>query len=95
MGVFIKTKYLDFDDTKSLYSLRHFYITIHLLAGKVDVYSIAKYTGTSLRQIEKTYDNVKDAQVSKKMMGTQFKFVKGELVLDDETFVVEKNRELL
>jgi len=91
----VKTKYLDFDDTKSLYSLRHFYITIHLLAGKVDVYSIAKYTGTSLRQIEKTYDNVKDAQVSKKMMGTQFKFVKGELVLDDETFVVEKNRELL
>ena len=68
---------------KSLYSLRHFYITIHLLAGKVDVYSIAKYTGTSLRQIEKTYDNVKDAQVSKKMMGTQFKFVKGELVLED------------
>lgn len=82
----VKTKYLDFDDTKSLYSLRHFYITIHLLAGKVDVYSIAKYTGTSLRQIEKTYDNVKDFQVSKKMMGTKFKFIKGELVLDEELF---------
>jgi integrase len=82
----IKTKHLDFDDKKSLYSLRHFYITIHLLAGKVDVYSIAKYTGTSLRQIEKTYDNVKDAQVSKKMMGTKFKFIKGELVLDDVLF---------
>ena len=89
----IKTKHLDFDDTKSLYSLRHFYITIHLLAGKVDVYSIAKYTGTSLRQIEKTYDNVKDAQVSKKMMGTKFKFIKGELVLDDEQYVSEKKRE--
>ncbi len=91
----IKTKHLDFDDTKSLYSLRHFYITIHLLAGKVDVYSIAKYTGTSLRQIEKTYDNVKDAQVSKKMMGTKFKFIKGELVLDDEQYVSEKKRESL
>jgi integrase len=82
----VKTKHLDFDDTKSLYSLRHFYITIHLLAGKVDVYSIAKYTGTSLRQIEKTYDNVKDFQVSKKMMGTKFKFIKGELILDDDLF---------
>lgn len=91
----VKTKYLDFDDTKSLYSLRHFYITIHLLAGKVDVYSIAKYTGTSLRQIEKTYDNVKDAQVSKKMMDTKFKFIKGELVIDDEEFFAEKKRKLL
>jgi integrase len=91
----VKTKHLDFDDTKSLYSLRHFYITIHLLAGKVDVYSIAKYTGTSLRQIEKTYDNVKDAQVSKKMMGTKFKFIKGELVLDDEQLTQDKKGESL
>lgn len=63
-----KKKHPDFDDSKTLYSLRHFWITLQLLIGKVDVYKIARYAGTSLVQIQKHYDNVKDIQVSKKFL---------------------------
>jgi integrase len=52
---------------RDIYALRHFYISLHLLLGKVDAYTIARWAGTSLVQIQKHYDNVKDKQVSKKM----------------------------
>ncbi len=81
----VKNKYEDFDSEKTLYSLRHFWITLHLLAGKVDVYKIARYAGTSLNQIQKHYDNVKDAQVSKEILSVNFKFDKNnEIVLEDD-----------
>ena len=81
----VKKKHPDFDDTKTLYSLRHFWITLHLLVGKVDVYKIARYAGTSLNQIQKHYDNVKDAQVSKEIMSVSVHFDKNnEIVLDDD-----------
>ena len=81
----VKAKYEDFDDTKTLYSLRHFYITIHLMAEQLSPYMLAKYTGTSLQQIQKTYDHVLDLEVSKKMMAAkQFVFRGGELVMTDE-----------
>ncbi len=37
----VKTKHTDFDETKSLCTLRHFWITIRILAG-LNVYDIAK-----------------------------------------------------
>lgn len=74
----VKKKHPDFDDTKTLYSLRHFWITLHLLIGKVDVYKIARYAGTSLNQIQKHYDNMKDAQVSKEIMSIDFGFTKND-----------------
>lgn len=81
----VKNKYDDFDDTKSLYSLRHFYITIRLLAESISVYQLARYCGTSLQQIQKTYDNVTDLDVSKKMMASkQFTFRNGELIMKDD-----------
>jgi integrase len=81
----VKTKYDDFDDTKTLYSLRHFYITIRLLADSISVYQLARYCGTSLQMIQKTYDNVTDLDVSKKMMASkQFVFRNGELVMKDD-----------
>lgn len=81
----VKKEHNDFDETKTLYSLRHFYITIHLLASKVDVYKIARYCGTSMNQIQKHYDNVKDTQISKEMLSYNLKFDKNdEIVLDDD-----------
>jgi integrase len=72
----VRKRYPDFDNTKTLYSLRHFWITIQLLIGKVDVYKIARYAGTSLVQIQKHYDNVKDAQVSREILAVDFTFTK-------------------
>ena len=81
----VKSKYEDFDDTKTLYSLRHFYITIRLIADSISVYQLARYCGTSLQQIQKTYDNVTDLDVSKKLMAAkQFVFRNGELVMKDD-----------
>ena len=54
----VKKQYLDFDDSKTLYSLRHFYITWHLMIGKINVYDLAKIAGTSLKQIQDHYDHV-------------------------------------
>lgn len=86
----VKSKYEDFDDTKTLYSLRHFYITIRLLADSISVYQLARYCGTSLQMIQKTYDNVTDFDVSKKMMAAkQFVFRDGELVMKDDLISAE------
>jgi len=52
---------------KDLYGIRHMFISMHILLGKVDVYTIARWAGTSLVQIQNHYDNVKDKQVSNKM----------------------------
>jgi len=54
----VKEKYPEFDDKKTLYSLRHFFITWHLTIGKLNVYDIAKIAGTSLKQIQDHYDHV-------------------------------------
>lgn len=80
----VKKQHNDFDEDKDLYGLRHLWITIHLLIGKVDVYTIARYAGTSLTQIQKHYDNVKDKQVSEKILSYKLKFDdKGGVILDD------------
>jgi integrase len=85
----VKKKHKDFDDTKSLYSLRHFWITLHLLAGKIDVYKIARYAGTSLVQIQNHYDNVKDAQVSDQILAYDIRFDKNnEIVLEDDIYKI-------
>jgi integrase len=92
----VKEKHEDFDTSKTLYSLRHFYITLHLLVGKVDVYSIAHYTGTSLTQIEKHYSHIKDIEVSRKMMKTELKFGKNdEIILEDDLDITEKKRKII
>ena len=89
----VKKKHPSFDDTKTLYSLRHFWITIHLLLGKVDVYKIARYAGTSLTQIQKHYDNVKDFQVSKEITAVNFRFDKNnEIELFDPQNFAELER---
>jgi integrase len=54
----VKEKYPEYDTTKSLYSLRHFFITWHLTIGKMNVYDLASVAGTSLKQIQDHYDHV-------------------------------------
>jgi len=54
----VKEKYPEYDKTKSLYSLRHFFITWHLTIGKMNVYDLASVAGTSLKQIQDHYDHV-------------------------------------
>jgi integrase len=54
----VKSECPDFDNSKTLYSLRHFFITWHLTIGKSNVYDIAKIAGTSLKQIQDHYDHV-------------------------------------
>ena len=85
----VKEKYKDFQE-QDLYSLRHFFITSHLIASKISVYDLAKYCGTSLQQISNTYDNVKMEEISKKLLSYSFKFDKNNnIVLDDEIKEIE------
>ena len=80
----VKERHQDFIG-HDLYSLRHFFITSHLIAARINVYDLAKYCGTSLNQISKTYDNVKLEEVSRKMLAYNFKFDKNNnIILDDD-----------
>ena len=78
----VGTIHSDFDNTKSLYSLRHFWITIRILAG-LNVYDIAKISGTSLVQIQKHYDAATSLITSKKMNKNSLRFDEhGDVVID-------------
>jgi hypothetical protein len=62
-------KKLDWID---LYHWRHWYITERLLAGE-PVHDIAKATGTSITQIEKTYSHIRTEQVTRRFNLTDVK----------------------
>jgi integrase len=70
----VKAKHPDFDETKDLYSLRHFWITMQLQVAKVDIHKIARYAGTSIIQIQRHYDSVKDKQISEQINAYKIKF---------------------
>ena len=58
---------------------------MHLLIGQVSVHKIARYAGTSLNQIQKHYDNVKDTQISNEILSYQLKFDENDgIMLGDE-----------
>jgi hypothetical protein len=83
----VQEKNPDFDTGKTIYSLRHFWITLQLIAGRVDVYKVARYAGTSLQQIQRHYDNMKDAEVSKEVLSFDMRFDKNNnelIVLDSD-----------
>lgn len=80
----VVNKHKKFDTTKTLYCLRHFWITIRILAG-VNVYDIAKIAGTSLMQIQKHYDAASSLVTSQKMNKNKIVFDKhGMVVLEFE-----------
>jgi integrase len=70
----VKKKYPDYDDSLSLYSLRHFWITLQLIHGKVDIHKVARFAGTSYTQIVNHYDGMKDAEVSNQLMAVKLRF---------------------
>jgi len=57
----------EFDASKTLYGLRHLFITKKLQMGH-NPWEIARFTGTSIRQITSTYDNVLDEQIGQKFL---------------------------
>jgi integrase len=80
----VKEKQKTFDDTKTLYCLRHFWISIRILAGH-NVYDIAKISGTSLKQIEHHYDAIQALVTSQKMNKTKMRFTsKGQMIVGKE-----------
>jgi integrase len=78
----VNGKYSGFDVNKDLYCLRHFFITIRILAG-LNVYDIAKICGTSLVQIQKHYDAAESLVTSKKMNKCSIRFDQnGNIMVD-------------
>ena len=64
----VKLKHENFDEELDIYGIRHYFITLHLRVAKTDMYSIARFCGTSIREIEKTYSHIKDDEVSRSVM---------------------------
>lgn len=89
----VKDKNPDFDDTKTLYCLRHLFITMRIMAG-LNVYDIAKICGTSLVQIQKHYDAATALLTSQVMNRNQMRFDShGNVVLDDSGKAVASVKE--
>ena len=85
---YVKSKDASFDDSLDLYSLRHFWITLQLIHGQVDIHRIARFAGTSYTQIVNHYDNMKDSEVSKELLQVKLRFDvanDGVIVLKDNT----------
>ena len=81
----VKSDNTSFDENVDLYSLRHFWITCWLSTGKIDVYQLARYAGTSLVQIQRTYDHMKDSVASKAILSVKWRFDKSnQIVLEDK-----------
>lgn len=83
-------KHKSFDKTKTLYCLRHFWITIRILAG-MNVYDIAKISGTSLTQIQKHYDAATSLVTSQKMNKNRIKFDKNGMVVLESSVGGDEN----
>lgn len=73
----------DFDARKTLYGLRHLFITKKLRTGH-NLWEIARFTGTSLRQITSTYDNVLDEQIGHKFIKQKVRWDKDGNPIDLE-----------
>ena len=82
----VKLKYKDFDTELDIYSIRHYFITLHLRVAKTDMYSIARFCGTSVKEIEKTYQHIKDDEVSRSVMKSSRSIRFGK---DNDILIVE------
>ena len=80
----VKKQHSSFNENLDLYSLRHFWITCWLSTGKIDAYQLARYAGTSLNQIQRTYDHMKDSVASSAILSVRWRFDKNnQVVLED------------
>lgn len=88
LKIYVKSKDSTYDDSLDLYSLRHFWITLQLMHGQVDIHRIARFAGTSYTQIVNHYDNMKDSDVSKELLKVKLRFDvanDGVIVLKDSS----------
>jgi len=73
----LSTKYLGLKDSphgpRTLYSLRHSYITWQLLTGDVSMEVIAKQCGTSVAMIEQHYSHVVPKMFTNELSGVELK----------------------
>lgn len=73
-------------EKRSLYSLRHTYAHLSILNESMDVYTLAKQMGTSVKMIEQHYGHLKPAQkadvIAGKRMGSKKKTVEQVAVAD-------------
>ncbi len=67
---------LDLDESahgvRTLYSLRHSYITWQLMSGKVSIEVLAKQCGTSITMIEQHYSHVVPKMYANELSGVEF-----------------------
>ena len=82
----VKSKYENFDTELDIYSIRHYFITLHLRVAKTDMYSIARFCGTSVKEIERTYQHIKDDEVSRSVMKSSRSIRFGK---DNDILIVE------
>ena len=54
---------------KTLYSLRHTYAHLAILEENMDVYSLSKQMGTSVKMIEEYYGHITPAHIASKLAG--------------------------
>lgn len=54
---------------KTLYSLRHTYAHLAILEENMDVYTLSKQMGTSVKMIEKYYSHITPAHIASKLAG--------------------------
>ena len=54
---------------KTLYSLRHTYAHLAILEENMDVYSLSKQMGTSVKMIEQYYGHITPAHIASKLAG--------------------------
>jgi integrase len=82
----VKLRFKDFDTELDIYSIRHYFITLHLRVAKTDMYSIARFCGTSVKEIERTYQHIKDDEVSRSVMKSSRSIRFGK---DNDILIVE------
>jgi len=56
-------------ENKTLYSLRHTYAHLAILEENMDVYSLSKQMGTSVKMIEQYYGHITPAHIASKLAG--------------------------
>jgi len=84
----------DVKSKRSLYSLRHTYAHFSILNETMDVYTLAKQMGTSVKMIEQHYGHLQPAQkanvIAGKRMGSKKKVVAAEGALIEEKPKLER-----
>jgi integrase len=53
---------------RTLYALRHTYVTLKLLTGNIDIHTLSKQTGNSTAMIERHYSKLTATMAAEKLV---------------------------